>query len=539
MTEGRRYKILSVLGQGGFGTVYAAELMGEGGFTRKVALKVLNPDMAGVEDVANRLRDEARLLGMLRHRSIVQVDGLVMLNDRWTVVMELIEGADLQKVVRNTGPVPLGPALEIISEAASALDVAYHTPSPKGVPMHLIHRDIKPPNLLLTAAGETKVLDFGIARADFGGREAQTKSVLYGSVGYMAPERMEFEELPAGDVYALGTVLFELLDGQPLGKGSINPTKHQSLVTDSVDRLAKKRPELPDDFHELLRSMLSYYPEERPNAREVERRCRQLRGRIEDVWLRDWAEKVVPPLLSKPSDLKSDDFSGQIVAERSARVDPGEAKAEPKKGAPEKPKRPERGRPPESSSGGFLRAFLIGSCLLTVLTVACVLLFGSLITAGGVFAIASSVTGETGQPPTPPTTPPPETTPETTADPEASLTPPETPSGVDPNNQTNPMYFMMRADLTAPWTDMGLPISSDMAITYSDNTTLTLMAPVQDPTPLCKKFFDRATAANWKKQYEVTAAGTFTWTFLTPGGGNGTLSCMTIDGATMVSMSNN
>jgi serine/threonine-protein kinase len=86
--------------------------------------------------------------------------------------------------------------------------------------MHLIHRDIKPPNLLLTAAGETKVLDFGIARADFGGREAQTKSVLYGSVGYMAPERMEFEELPAGDVYALGTVLFELLDGQPLGKGS-------------------------------------------------------------------------------------------------------------------------------------------------------------------------------------------------------------------------------------------------------------------------------------------------------------------------------
>src|SRR5688572_24162758 len=95
LQEGRRYRVMGVLGRGGFGTVFRADLLGEGSFVRPVALKVLNPEMEGVATVAARLRDEARLLGRVRHRSIVQVDGLVRLDDRWTVVMEYVDGVDL------------------------------------------------------------------------------------------------------------------------------------------------------------------------------------------------------------------------------------------------------------------------------------------------------------------------------------------------------------------------------------------------------------------------------------------------------------
>ena len=315
MSEGRRYQILGVIGKGGFGTVYKAELLGEGGFKRTVALKVLNADMREMEDVASRLRDEARLLGLLRHRAILGVDGLVRLNGRWTVVMEFINGADLGRVTK-TSRFPLGPALEVVGEVASALHVAYTTPSPQGVPLRLLHRDLKPQNILLTAAGETKVLDFGIARAEFSNREAKTQSVLYGSVAYMAPERLDFEELHEGDVYALGVVLYELLTGEQFGKASIRGERHAKAVEDAIHRVRRATPDAGPGFLELLSAMLSYDPEERPNAREVERRCRALRSELNDApWLRDWAESVVPEVLKGMAELGQDDFSGSILVE--------------------------------------------------------------------------------------------------------------------------------------------------------------------------------------------------------------------------------
>jgi serine/threonine protein kinase len=116
VNEGRRYQILGVLGRGGFGTVYRADLLGEGSFVRPVALKVLNADMEDVATVAERLRDEARLLGRIRHRAVVHVDGLVRLDDRWTIVMEYVDGADLGRVLEQHGRFPPRPAFEIVGE---------------------------------------------------------------------------------------------------------------------------------------------------------------------------------------------------------------------------------------------------------------------------------------------------------------------------------------------------------------------------------------------------------------------------------------
>jgi serine/threonine protein kinase len=306
--------VLGVLGRGGFGTVYRADLLGEGSFVRPVALKVLHPEMEGVATVAARLRDEARLLGRVRHRAIVQVDGLVRLDDRWTVVMEYVDGIDLGHLVES-GPTPPRAAAEIIGEVAGALHVVQTWVSDDGRPLQLLHRDLKPANLLLTSVGEVKVLDFGVARTALADREAHTRGMRFGSPGYVAPERMDGEERPEGDVYSLGVVFYELLAGAKLGRSSVRRDRQEPFVAEAMERLAQS---VPEDVCALVRAMLSYDAEGRPQAREVERRCRDLVVRLEGPFLRDWAETAVPPLLAARvlGDAR-DEFSADIVAERA------------------------------------------------------------------------------------------------------------------------------------------------------------------------------------------------------------------------------
>ena len=296
--------------------MYRAELRGEGGFTKAVALKVLNPDMEGLDEIAQRMRDEARVLGLVRHRAIVQVDGLVRLNGRWTIVMELVNGVDL-KLIAEKHQVPPGPALEMVGEIAGALHAAFTSPGPSGAPLAILHRDIKPSNAQLTALGEVKVLDFGIARADFEGREAVTRSLTFGSLEYMAPERMDLIDTPAGDIYALGAVLYELLAGQMLGKTSINPKRHDERLEELLMALQGNLGADSKPLVELLRTMLAYDHETRPDAREVERRCARLRRRWPEPMLRDWAEDVVPGLIAQRREQPADGLTGSTLYERT------------------------------------------------------------------------------------------------------------------------------------------------------------------------------------------------------------------------------
>ena len=312
VSGGRRYRVLGTLGRGGFGTVYKAELQGEGGFTKTVALKVLNPEVSGIDEVARRLRDEARVLGLIHHRAIVQVDALVRLDGRWAVVMECVDGVDL-KQVRRRGALPLGVAAEIVGEVASALHQAWVQPGPDGEPLRMLHRDIKPSNLQLTANGEVKVLDFGTARANFAAREAKTRSLAFGTIDYMAPERLEFTDLPAGDVYALGVVFFELLTGESLGRTSAIPVRHEAFEDNAAQRLREAG--IDGEGHALVMAMLAYDPEARPDARTVGQACRILRQHDQEIWLADWSAAVVPGLLQEQGGLVEDDYTGMVLME--------------------------------------------------------------------------------------------------------------------------------------------------------------------------------------------------------------------------------
>jgi tRNA A-37 threonylcarbamoyl transferase component Bud32 len=306
----RRYRIEQVLGRGGFGTVYKAMLTAAGDFQKPVALKVLNEDMVDRSGVLERLKDEARLLGLLHHRAIVQVDGLARLDGRWAVVMEYVEGVSLRELL-STGPIPVGPTLLIAAEVSGALDAAWRRLGPSGQPLRLLHRDIKPSNIQLTPNGDVKLLDFGVARADLDSREAETKRHLVGSLPYMAPERFELDDGPAGDVYSLGVSLCELLGAQISGRTRPRPDEHARRV----DSLVTQLPTLPPSLRDLLLSMLAYEPADRPGARDCERMATQLFAELGGgLWLHDYAENAVPPVL-KDRPMLQDVLTGTLLAE--------------------------------------------------------------------------------------------------------------------------------------------------------------------------------------------------------------------------------
>ncbi|MFT4980149.1 MAG: serine/threonine protein kinase [Myxococcota bacterium] len=310
MSAARRFQLQEVVGRGGFGTVYRAHRLGDG-TAETVALKILNPEVADQDFVSERLRDEARLLGLLRHRAIVKVEGLFRLDGRWTVVMEFIEGVNLKRLL-TAGPVPVGCALAIIEQAASAFHYAYEMPAAHGKPLRLLHRDVKPANIHLTPDGEVKVLDFGVAWGDFQERESVTRSLMFGSLEYMSPERMDNIDAHAGDVYGLGAVLFELLVGEPLGRASGNRDRHNDLLR---ERLALLWGDYPDEeLYRLVADCLAYDDARRPPARILERRVRSLRAKYPKPWLGAWAGEVVPPLL-RTRRLPDDPLTGSILTE--------------------------------------------------------------------------------------------------------------------------------------------------------------------------------------------------------------------------------
>lgn len=324
--SGRRYRIIEIVGRGGFGTVYRAEMIGTGGFTKQVAIKVLHEDNETPPEMLGRLRDEARILGLLRHRSIVGVDGLVLFDQGWAVIMEYVPGIDLASVIAG-GPVPARVALEIVEEVASALHAAWDTPPDSQLePLRLVHRDIKPSNIRISAQGEVKVLDFGVARADFSAREAHTSNYLFGSLKYMAIERLEGVETPAADIYALGLVLAELLVGRDLPEPPRQAERFGRYMDELLEDVVAAVHSDPFStaegpsagLLELLRGMLADDHTQRPTSAKVEHSCRTLRHACEGTWLREWAAIEVPRLATELTVVERSADSGSVLVERSS-----------------------------------------------------------------------------------------------------------------------------------------------------------------------------------------------------------------------------
>ena len=156
MSTGRRkFRIIKEIAEGGFGKVYLAEQISADGFSRIVAVKLLHAKWSSHDEVVMRTRDEARLLGLIRHQHIVKVEDLTSIDGKCAIVMEYLEGCDLKWMMtwlKEQGHVfPRASLFEIVLSSASALDAAYNgLPLQGGEPLQVIHRDIKPSNIFVT-----------------------------------------------------------------------------------------------------------------------------------------------------------------------------------------------------------------------------------------------------------------------------------------------------------------------------------------------------------------------------------------------------
>lgn len=318
----RRFHFIREIASGGFGSVYLTKVIHADGFSRLVAVKLLHPRWSENEEIASRMRDEARLLGWLRHKNIVDVMDLTLIDGRCAVIMEYLDAVDTKVVINHcaeTGTrVPLRPALEICAAVASALDAAYNRPPYAGEkPLRVIHRDIKPSNIMLDGSGIVKVLDFGVARAEFNERESKTQEIAFGSLEYMPPERLFFEpESPASDVYSLGATLFEMLALEKFGKAKLRPKEHEAYFEDRFDLLLDRYPmhrEAEDLLHELLMSMLAFDEPDRPTAADAVAKMRAFARRLTEHPLEEWAEGLVPDLLEATRQRSEEKSPGSLV----------------------------------------------------------------------------------------------------------------------------------------------------------------------------------------------------------------------------------
>jgi serine/threonine protein kinase len=255
------YRILEVLGSGGMGRVFVAE---HGLMKRRVAVKVLPVDDDCLPAVRQRFYSEMRVLAELFHPNVVLAfdAGEVRpadpaLPELMYLVMELVEGGDLEKQVLRHGPFAVARACDCIRQAACGLQAAHDR--------HLVHRDLKPSNLLLTASGRVKLVDFGLVR-QFCSRLTDPRALL-GSIEFMAPEQSQDPSAVGkeADIYALGTTLFWLLTGEaPYPFASSVGAALRALQRDRPRRLRDLRPEAPAALEALIDGMLERNPAHRP-----------------------------------------------------------------------------------------------------------------------------------------------------------------------------------------------------------------------------------------------------------------------------------
>ena len=281
------FHLLRVLGSGGMANVYLAE---QTSLKRKVALKVLRPDLLADDTYLERFAREATAAAGLNHNNIVQVFAVGEQDGLHYIAQEYVQGVNLREFLARKGPPEAGVAVHIIRQVALALKAAAEA--------GIVHRDIKPENILLTRQGVVKVTDFGLAQLN---REAENTSLTLTQAGttmgtplYMSPEQVNGSRVDhRSDIYSLGVTCYHLLAGRPPFRGETAISVAVQHVNKHPESLGQQRTDLPRRLCELVHRMMAKKPEDRLDSASVlldeldalQRRLTGVRGGSEADWI--------------------------------------------------------------------------------------------------------------------------------------------------------------------------------------------------------------------------------------------------------------
>ena len=285
-----KYRLLDLLGRGGMGRVFLGRHVT---MQRQVALKIVSRDIASNPAALERFLAEARAIAALDHPAIVQAYSVDCEGDRYYIVMEYVDGRDLQRVVEEDGPLLWMTAVEYIRQAADGLAHAHSR--------NLVHCDIKPSNLLVNSQGQVKILDMGMARLGGDGDHDEVKdgAPVLGSVDYLAPEQALGAETfdHRADLYSLGCTLYFLLTGHaPFPEGTL-PERILKHQTQQPRPIPTERPDVPPALVQICRRMMAKQPEERfQSADELGAALAELPATVDQVGRADGegSEKIAP-----------------------------------------------------------------------------------------------------------------------------------------------------------------------------------------------------------------------------------------------------